>query len=240
MFRSLRDYLYRKELEKHGITLMGLSGFSKSLRLEVESPVSLRNVELSTFHPDRVSFIGSHTYIRSECVFSSFGRIGRYCSIARGVLCGASNHPLDFFTTHPFVRNKEAYSLFPDRVVPKSVQKEPPVIGNDVWIGNNAIIMPGVSIGDGAVIAAGAVVTHDVEPYEVVGGVPAHHLKYRFEPDIIARLLEVKWWNYDPRYLVQVDPKDIDGLCKLIEKGDVPEYKPKRYVITRTKLSFEG
>ena len=71
------------------------------------------------------------------------------------------------------------------------------VIGNDVWIGANVSIMPGVTIGDGAVVGAGAVVTKDVAPYEVVGGVPAHHIKYRFSDKRIQQLLLIKWWNWD-------------------------------------------
>lgn len=69
------------------------------------------------------------------------------------------------------------------------------VIGNDVWIGYDAIIMAGVNIGDGAIIGARAVVTKDVEPYSIVGGVPAKEIRKRFAPDVVAKLLELKWWN---------------------------------------------
>ena len=71
-----------------------------------------------------------------------------------------------------------------------------PVIGNDVWVGMNVIIMRGVTIGDGAVIAAGSVVTADVEPYSIAGGIPAKHIRYRFSKEIIESLLEIRWWDW--------------------------------------------
>ena len=80
-------------------------------------------------------------------------------------------------------------------------KNESVVIGNDVWIGADAIILPGVRIGDGAVIAAGAVVTKDVECYEVVGGNPARHIKYRFEQSTIDKLMKLQWWNWDEKKL---------------------------------------
>ena len=81
------------------------------------------------------------------------------------------------------------------------ISKGDVVIGNDVWICANAIILSGVTIGDGAVIANGAIVTRDVEPYSVVAGNPAKHIKYRFNPDIIAELLQIKWWNWPENLL---------------------------------------
>src|SRR5690606_6383856 len=85
------------------------------------------------------------------------------------------------------------------KIVDKDLFKEyeQTIIGNDVWIGANAIIKSGISIGDGAIIASGAVVTKNVEPFSVVGGVPAKHLKYRFNPDQISFLKDFKWWNND-------------------------------------------
>ena len=77
------------------------------------------------------------------------------------------------------------------------------MIGNDVWIGRNAIILPGNTIGDGAIIAAGAVVTHDVPPYTIVGGVPARPIRKRFSDDIIEKLLEIKWWDWPEEKIVE-------------------------------------
>jgi len=119
--------------------------------------------------------------------------IGRYCSIAGGVRIVNHNHPLSFKGTSGLFFNP-ALGLC-DRWL---VEHHPLEIGNDVWIGANAVVMPEVSrIGDGAVIGAGAVVGKDVPPYAVVLGNPGRVVKYRFPPEVIARLLEEEWWEKD-------------------------------------------
>ncbi len=109
-------------------------------------------------------------------------------------------------------------------------------IGNDVWIGYGAIIMRGVKIGDGAIIGAGAVVTKDVEPYSVVGGVPAKVIKYRYSEQEILELLNLKWWEYGPNILENIDLLDIheviDSLHQRISTG-FPKYEC-------TKFKFEN
>lgn len=120
-------------------------------------------------------------------------KIGRYSSIASGVRVVNHNHPLSFKGTSGLFFNP-ALGLCQEWLV----DHNPLEIGNDVWIGANAVIMPEVSrIGDGAVIGAGAVVSRDVPPYAVVLGNPARVVKYRFAEDVIARLLEEKWWEKD-------------------------------------------
>ena len=120
-------------------------------------------------------------------------KIGRYTSIASGVRVVNHNHPLSFKGTSGLFFNP-ALGLCDQWLV----DHHPLEIGNDVWIGANAVIMPEVSrIGDGAVIGAGAVVNRDVPPYAVVLGNPARVVKYRFPEDVIARLLEEKWWEKD-------------------------------------------
>lgn len=139
--------------------------------------------------------------------------IGRYCSINNSARIW-TNHSLDCITTHPFLDHPsfmewekyikrmdliEEYGLHKDNHIfedSKIRDNEPIVIGNDVWIGANSIILPGVNIGDGAVIAAGAVVTRDVEPYAIVGGVPAKSIKKRFDDGLISLLLKIQWWNW--------------------------------------------
>lgn len=119
--------------------------------------------------------------------------IGRYTSIASGVRVINHNHPLDFKGTSGLFFNP-SLGLCDNWLVEHS----PLIIGNDVWIGANAVIMPEVRrIGDGAVVGAGAVVVRDVPPYGVVLGNPARVVKYRFPEDVIARLLEEKWWEAD-------------------------------------------
>jgi virginiamycin A acetyltransferase len=120
-------------------------------------------------------------------------KIGRYTSIASGVRAVNHNHPLSFKGTSGLFFNPSLG--FTSEWL---VEHNPLEIGNDVWIGANAVIMPEVGrIGDGAVIGAGAVVSRDVPPYAVVLGNPGRVVKYRFSPEVIARLLEEKWWEKD-------------------------------------------
>lgn len=136
------------------------------------------------------SSIGSRTSIGRYSKVQ-FAQIGRFCSVSWDVTIGALEHPLNAVSTHAFSYRKQFGLCKED----EQIMHRTVVIGNDVWIGCGVIIMPGVNIGDGAVIGAGAVVNRDVEPYEIVGGVPARHLKYRFSEDIRKKLLDAQWWN---------------------------------------------
>jgi virginiamycin A acetyltransferase len=138
--------------------------------------------------------LGDYSYISGPRSFVEDARIGKYCSIARQVIIGVSGHNYNWVTTSPILTLK-SYGFINDDV--KEPQKAPPVIGNDVWIGMNTIIMRGVTIGDGAVIAAGSVVTKDIEPYSIVAGIPAVHMRYRFSKEQIQELMRIKWWNWD-------------------------------------------
>ena len=92
--------------------------------------------------------------------------------------------------------------------------------GNDVWIGHNAIVMGGVTLGDGAVVAAGAVVTHDVAPYEIVGGVPARHMGWRYDEETIAAMLRIRWWDWSHEQLRERLP-EFNDVPAFVEKYDV-------------------
>lgn len=119
--------------------------------------------------------------------------IGRYCSIATGaqfMMCGTQGHNYNWISIHPLVGIEG--SNFPGHQ-----WKGDTVIGNDVWLGAESLIMPGVKIGDGAVIAARAVVTKDVAPFEIWGGNPAKFIKKRFSDSNIQKLLQIQWWNWD-------------------------------------------
>ena len=137
--------------------------------------------------------LGRHTYCGGEThIYNT--KIGAFCSIAGHSTIGLGKHPTNLISTHPaFYSDHKPFCTFSDRTYVREYGNI--TIGNDVWIGTRVIIMPDVSIGDGAIIASGAVVTKDVEPYSVVGGVPAHHIKYRFEKDVIDIIRKSEWWN---------------------------------------------
>lgn len=123
--------------------------------------------------------------------------IGKYCSLARDIrfIMNGGNHSLAGFTSYPFYIFGHAWEQIrpPDE---EATSKGDTIVGNDVWIGAGATVMPGVTIGHGAVIGACSVVTSDVEPYSIVGGNPARLIRKRFDERTIARLLEICWWNW--------------------------------------------
>ena len=121
--------------------------------------------------------------------------IGRFCSIAGNVkIFTGAYHRTDWISTYPFGHiHEEIFGAEKSEGYPHS--KGGVTIGNDVWIGNSATIMSGVIVNNGAVIAANSHVIKNVEPYEVVGGNPARHIKFRFKDEIIKELLELKWWD---------------------------------------------
>ena len=137
--------------------------------------------------------MGDYSYISGPRSYVEDAEIGKFCSIARQVTIGVSGHNYNWVTTSPIITSA-AYDISDVNI--NEPQRSKPIIGNDVWIGMNSIVMRGVVVGDGAVIAAGAVVAKNVAPYSIVGGNPAHHIKYRFSEDQIRDLLNIKWWNW--------------------------------------------
>lgn len=156
--------------------------------------------------------IGDYSYIAGAKVVNA--RVGRFCSVGpNAIIGGLGKHPIGYISTHPVFYSLSAQcgTTFSDKDYFNESEKV--VIGNDVWIGVNAVILDGVNIGDGAVIAAGAVVTKDVPPYSIVGGVPATVIKKRFSEADIKILLEVRWWFWPESRL--------RGVLKIIRAGDV-------------------
>ncbi len=123
--------------------------------------------------------------------------IGKFCSIACGAkfIFNCANHALRSLSTYTFPLFFEEWDLPKSAVASAWDNKGDIIIGNDVWIGYEAVIMAGVTIGDGAIIGTRAVVTKDVAPYSIVGGVPAREIRKRFAPEVVERLAELKWWN---------------------------------------------
>lgn len=147
--------------------------------------------------------IGDYSYINSNSYIENC-RIGKYCSVSSGVYISPTEHNYTYKTTHPFLINN-VYGFIKDS--PK-LNREKVIIGNDVLISLNVIITEGVKIGNGAVVGAGAVVTKDVKPYEIVGGVPARHIKFRFDLETIAKLETEKFWDWEASKII----RNIDYL----------------------------
>ena len=139
--------------------------------------------------------------------------IGKFCSIACGTkfLFNCANHTLKSLSTYTFPLFYEEWELEKSNITTAWDNKGDIVIGNDVWIGYEAVIMAGVHIGDGAIIAARAVVTKDVPPYTIVGGTPAKEIRKRFDAEIIQQLLLLKWWNWSTDKIRQCLPYIAGG-----------------------------
>lgn len=136
--------------------------------------------------------------------------IGKFCSIACGTkfLFNSANHTLLSLSTYPFPIFFEEWGLEPMNVAKAWDNKGDIVIGNDVWIGYEAVILAGVTIGDGAIIGARALITSDVQPYTIVGGTPAKPIRKRFSEQTISALLEMKWWNWPKEKIAE----NIDAI----------------------------
>ena len=160
--------------------------------------------------------MGRHSYCGYDCEIYD-AKIGNYCSIAGQVYIGGAEHPISWVSTSPVfqdIRRSDPPKRFAKK---KLASNKITNIGNDVWIGYRAIIKQGVNIGDGAVIASGAVVTKDVVPYSIVGGCPARHIKFRFSEDIINEMLAISWWELSDEELLKV-AESIDNPIEFIEK----------------------
>lgn len=166
------------------------------------------------------SKIGKWSYTQKDlAVLSSETTIGAFCSLGLRIVLGHGNHPLHFLSTSPFfyfdelgykTKKMPSYSEF--------WTPEPIAIGNDVWMGDGVFVKNGVHIGDGAIVGARAVVTKDVPPYAIVVGCPAKVIKYRFSPEIIKELLELKWWRLEDEIIQQIPYDNISKALEFLRK----------------------
>jgi acetyltransferase-like isoleucine patch superfamily enzyme len=219
----------------HGLDLNGTIGSG----LIWEPPVKI-------FHSSHVTDveIGAYSYISPKAEIRH-AVIGRYCSVGDNVNMRGSAHPKEWLSSHPF-----PYS----NIFTHSRTYRPPLtfegygkrtlIGHDVWIGSQAIILPGVRIETGAIVGAGAVVAKDVPAYAVAVGNPARIVKYRFEQPLIDRLLQSEWWAYDlPKYLERQPGIPLDnpeGMLDFLARngGTIDRISPRRKSYSRQQNSI--
>ena len=181
--------LYKKRLKKECVLKTKHFGNFKMTQYDYKDLFSLIFI-LQSYH----SPWGVGTYGNPQILFKNDAnlKIGKFCSISEEVtIILGGEHKIDTISSYPFSLEKNRYS------------KGDVIIGNDVWIGYGSTILSGVTIGDGAVIAANAVVTKDVEPYAIVGGIPAKTIKYRFDEKTIDKLLKLKWWDLDIHFIYE-------------------------------------
>ena len=229
LLNFIRNYRWKRWLKARDVKLSaGLRCLSPNASLRVEKAVSLGDVIIKS----RSLHIGTHTYIRSGSL-QLVSAIGRFCSIGQDVRIGlsADAHPLDWLTTHPVHDFAGGMKHKPSRSAT--------CIGNDVWIGESVIILNGLRVGDGAVIAAGAVVTKDVPPYAIVGGNPAKFLRWRFDdPTLREALVKSAWWDLPIKQLAALPFNEPHICLALIDEARAkqPLTQPayKQYQIKRT------
>lgn len=151
--------------------------------------------EIRRFAKLNHSHIGKYTRINAHCHLARV-TVGNFTAIGMNSIMGLGRHPLNYASTQSIFYKKN--NMKNDWVKPIDFIEGLPInIGNDVWIGRQCTVMDGVNIGDGAVIATGAIVTKDIPPYAIAAGIPAKIIKYRFSEEIIERLLEIKWWHFN-------------------------------------------
>ena len=188
------------------------------LRFTDPAPRIHSTAELKSCRLGRYSAVGERVILREVTVgdFSYFERhaeaiytaIGKFCSIAANTRINALDHPLDRATTHKVSYRPNEYFRYlgVDAGYREKRRSRAVTIGNDVWIGHGAVVRPGVKIGNGAVVGANAVVTHDVGAYEIVAGVPAKTIRMRFAPPIAEALQAMAWWDWPLETLFEAIP----------------------------------
>ena len=208
--------------QKLSLAGLGVIGGGRSLSDDFcfESPSA---VQFAQIMPE--TKLGAFSYVVSGYLFGV--EIGRYCSIAENVQIGRQNHPLNWLSTSPFLYedNTDIITVEDDSCLIKERMQytEPPTklkhskIGNDVWIGHGAIINAGVSLGNGVIVAAGSVVTKNAPAYTIVGGNPAHIIRYRFSVAIIAKLESLQWWRYSPAQIKGIPINEVAEAMGRIE-----------------------
>jgi acetyltransferase-like isoleucine patch superfamily enzyme len=191
---------------------------ARIIRSKIRGPLYMnRHAQLG---PDvtvgKYSGMNEHTYIaRAE--------MGAFCAVGARTAINPFNHPTDWLSIHEFQYHPNSYDWVDEYKSMDRLTRTPDMlkmvtIGNDVWMGHNVNVLSGINVGDGAVIAAGAIVTKDVPPYAVVAGVPAAVKRYRFSDEIIARLMRCRWWDLELAQLTGLPFNDVERCLDAIER----------------------
>lgn len=232
----------KAELHSRGIESFLSGGANISDEAIFEPPCSIKWMSIENgFRMGAFSYAVSGYF---SCV-----SIGRYTSIGESVQIGRASHPIDWVSTSPFFYlptplfdvgshfdGAERYAGYGAELRENAVatQFKPIRIGNDVYIGHGAMVMPGVTVGDGAVVAANAVVTSDVPPFAIVAGNPARLIRFRLDPEVFVQFQHLKWWRFAPWQLRSVDfsdPRKAVADLKIISE-EQPAYLPSSVAVS--------
>lgn len=198
--------------------IVRLNPGARIIKSRLQGPVYLnRNTQMG---PDVV--VGKYFGMNESC-YVARATLGAYCAIGARTAINPFNHPIDWLSIHEFQYHPNSFDWVPEYNEMERLARTPDMfptvtIGNDVWTGHNVNVMPGVNVGDGAVLAAGAVVTKDVPPYAIVAGVPATIKRYRFAEKTIEKLLRVKWWELELSELSGLPFRDIERCLGMLEE----------------------
>lgn len=208
----IKNYIQEAKAKKLGIRLGNISRISANSNLLMEEYSRLSDIDVDLPGDNSSLSIGAYSYVRTDSEISCLKSIGRYCSIGRNVVLGQTtdNHPISWVST--------SMSVSGNYVAKEKLAQ----IEHDVWIGHNAVVMAGVSVGSGAVIGCNALITKDVAPYQIMAGNPARVVGLRFSDDQIAALLESSWWNIDYEVLKNLPFGDVDLFLSEVSKYKVP------------------
>ena len=192
---SLIQFLWKQYVRVKNPTC-SIHAYALSKNIQLEKHVTLEpGCYIAAQKIGKYSFIGINSYVDK-----STASIGRFCSIAMNARISLHNHPHEWVSTHPFTYRKKYGFVTKNRAI-EGVNTKSTIIGNDVWIGANVTILAGVVVGDGAIIGANSLVSKDVEPYSIVNGAPAKHIRYRFDEETVKKIQKSQWWNWEDEKL---------------------------------------
>ncbi|WP_181297939.1 CatB-related O-acetyltransferase [Pseudomonas sp. Q2-TVG4-2] len=224
MITWLRNEYWKRWIRRHGCKLAsGVSALRKGSRLTIETGAELGHVQLLF---DELN-IGTRTYMRSGGELQNVASIGRFCSIGSNVVLGQERniHPSDWVSSHPFQYSGTAWHY--------QARSTPACVGHDVWIGRDAMVMEGVDIGTGCIVAARSVVTKSLPPYSIAAGVPARVVAQRHPQLMAQQLLASKWWDLPIADLIRLPLNNPEAfLRELSERTSVAGLRPKTLCIT--------